>query len=136
MVNYQVWADGGSKGNGTPHQVGYGSYLVRTETGATKHKHFKFGNVSNNVAEWMILIQLLEDLVVADALMIDTQVAVYMDSQLVVNMYNEAWKGTKPHMKKLRDEALDLRDGLNRAYNCKVIAFQISGDGMKEILGH
>lgn len=135
-MKYQVWADGGSKGNGTPDQHAYGSYLVKTETGAIKRKEFKFGNATNNIAEWSILIRLLEDLVTANELMRDARVTVYMDSQLVVNMYNEAWEGKKMHMKAARDEALDLRDFLSRTVNCKVEMHQITGDEMKEILGH
>ena len=135
-MKYQVWADGGSKGNGTPNQDGYGSYLVKTETGDTKRKEFKFGNVSNNVAEGKILIQLLEDIVTADHLMNNAHVIVYMDSQLVVNMFNQAWDGKKLHMQELRDEALDLQRWVKAVLDCDVECHQITGDGMKSILGH
>jgi ribonuclease HI len=114
MNKFQVWADGGSKGNGTPNQRGYGSYYVLAPTGATKREHYDFGNCTNNAAEWKILIRLLENIVIADALMSNAHVVVYMDSALVVNQYNEAWKTKSNDMRRFRDEALDLRDFLAR----------------------
>lgn len=114
MHKYTVWLDGGSKGNGTPEAKGYGSYLVK-EGKAEKHISYEFETkgMTNNEAEWAILLCLLND--IRRGIPFKQQHMVFichMDSKLVVNMFEEEWAGKDERMKTLRDIALDGRNAL------------------------
>ncbi|MFN8033198.1 MAG: bifunctional RNase H/acid phosphatase [Mycobacterium sp.] len=98
-----VEADGGSRGN--PGPAGYGC-VVWSEDRSTvlaQHGHF-IGVTTNNVAEYRGLIAGLEE---ARRLAAD-EVAVYMDSKLVVEQMSGRWKVKHAAMAELHQQARAL----------------------------
>ena len=108
--DFHILFDGGSRGNGTPNQLGYGSYLIVDARGHRQPiRRLEFGPVTNNEAEYKALISALADLVriIEDAGQDPTgcDVRVVGDSQLVLNQVSGDWKCKKQHLIPLRDEA-------------------------------
>ncbi len=104
-----IEADGGSRGN--PGPAGYGA-VVRTEDRATVLAESKqaIGHATNNVAEYRGLIAGLEDAVKLDA----TEVAVFMDSKLVVEQMSGRWKVKHPGLIELHAQARKLAARFDR----------------------
>jgi orotate phosphoribosyltransferase len=103
-VRVIVEADGGSRGN--PGPAGYGS-VVFAEDGRTVLAERKeaLGVVTNNVAEYRGLIAGLEAATELGA----TDVAVRMDSKLVVEQMSGRWQIKHPDMRPLARRATELR---------------------------
>lgn len=98
-----VEADGGSRGN--PGPAGYGSVVIDAQSGEVLAERGEFiGIESNNVAEYRGLIAGLE---VARELGA-TQVAVRMDSKLVVQQMSGSWQIKHPAMRELAKQAAGL----------------------------
>jgi broad specificity phosphatase PhoE/ribonuclease HI len=108
-VKVVIEADGGSRGN--PGPAGYGA-VVRTEDRATVLAESKqaIGHATNNVAEYRGLIAGLEDAVKLDA----TEVAVFMDSKLVVEQMSGRWKVKHPGLIELHAQARKLAARFDR----------------------
>jgi len=118
-----VFCDGGSRGN--PGPAGYG-FVVKSgdfslQNGILNFKQTpellfsgnKFlGNTTNNVAEWSGLIAALKALVEQEKTQEKT--CIFLDSLLVVNQINGAWKVKQPHLKPLFDEANLLKKNFNQ----------------------
>jgi len=135
--HYVVTVDGGALGNGTDDVQCYGSALIVTADGKSKVIGWDdIGNAgTNNEAEYESLIlalnyleSLIED---AGRSPKDYDVLVRMDSALVLNQVFGTWKvkaaGLWPLMRRAKNAALSFKS---------VGHEQISGDQMKQILGH
>jgi len=98
-----VEADGGSRGN--PGPAGYGAVVKDAETGEVlREAGGGIGIASNNVAEYRGLIAGLQAAIDLGA----TEVAVRMDSKLVVMQMSNEWKVKHPDMQVLAKEAAAL----------------------------
>ncbi len=99
-----VEADGGSRGN--PGPAAYGAVLKDAETGAViAEEGTAIGRATNNVAEYSGLVAGLR---LAADLAPDAEVAVRMDSKLVVEQMAGNWKVKHPAMRPLWAEATRL----------------------------
>lgn len=87
----------------------YGSWLVRCPyfTHRVERKQFNNSVASNNVAEYMSLLDALEWLTVIPE-KDQFQLEVFGDSMLVVSQINQRFKVKKPHLLPFRDRALEL----------------------------
>jgi ribonuclease HI len=96
------YADGGCLNNGTPDFYAYGSYCA--EGMKPRKISFRFDEAStNNQAEYMALVKLLEELQ-TDKEMCEIR----MDSQLVVNQVNNLWKVKDRNLRLLYHRARQL----------------------------
>jgi probable phosphoglycerate mutase len=103
-----VEADGGSRGN--PGPAGYGAVVVDADTGdVLAERSEAIGTATNNVAEYR---GLLAGLAAARELGA-RQVAVRMDSKLVVEQMNGRWQVKHPAMRPLAREAAQLRQAFD-----------------------
>ena len=99
LVHYTIHADGGARGN--PGPAGAGA-LIRDELGNAVGAVSKFlGHRTNNFAEYEAVILAFEALakLVPAASHKRTEVAVKMDSELVVKQMNKVYKVKHPVMK-------------------------------------
>ncbi|AHC26376.1 MULTISPECIES: bifunctional RNase H/acid phosphatase [Mycobacteriaceae] len=95
-----VEADGGSRGN--PGPAGYGAVVFNADRSAVlAERRQSIGRATNNVAEYRGLIAGLEAAAELDA----TEVAVYMDSKLVVEQMSGRWRVKHPDLLELHREA-------------------------------
>ena len=100
-----VEADGGSRGN--PGPAGYGAVVLDPDTGAVlKERAEPIGRATNNVAEYRGLIAGLQAAQELGA----QQVAVRMDSKLVVEQMSGRWQIKNAGLRPLAREAAQLRD--------------------------
>jgi broad specificity phosphatase PhoE/ribonuclease HI len=108
-VKVLVEADGGSRGN--PGPAGYGS-VVWTADRSTVLAESKqaIGVATNNVAEYRGLIAGLAEAAELHA----TEVAVSMDSKLVVEQMSGRWQVKHPDLKNLNAEARSLASQFER----------------------
>ena len=102
-VKVLIEADGGSRGN--PGPAGYGCVVWSTDhaTVLAEHKQ-SIGSTTNNVAEYRGLIAGLEEARRLGA----NEVAVSMDSKLVVEQMAGRWKVKHPDMAELHQQARTL----------------------------
>ena len=99
-----IEADGGSRGN--PGPAAYGAVLFDAETGdVIAEDGSTIGVATNNVAEYSGLIGGLR---MAAELAPHAEIAVRMDSKLVVEQMSGRWKIKHPDMKPLAAEATSL----------------------------
>lgn len=104
-----IEADGGSRGN--PGPAGYGA-VVFTPDRSTVLAETKqaIGRATNNVAEYRGLIAGLDDAVKLGA----TEVAVFMDSKLVVEQMSGRWRVKHPDLVELHNQARTLASRFDR----------------------
>ncbi|MDQ2638462.1 MAG: bifunctional RNase H/acid phosphatase [Actinomycetota bacterium] len=104
-----VEADGGSRGN--PGPAGYGT-VVWSQDRATMLAESKqaIGHATNNVAEYRGLIAGLEKATELGA----SEVAVYMDSKLVVEQMSGRWRVKHPDLAPLHQQAKALATRFDR----------------------
>ncbi len=99
-----VEADGGSRGN--PGVAGYGALVRDADSGALLAERAEpLGRQSNNVAEYRGLIAGLQAAAAIDE---SADVAVRMDSKLVIEQMSGRWKIKHPSMRELALQAKDL----------------------------
>ncbi|MGE2715954.1 bifunctional RNase H/acid phosphatase [Mycolicibacterium litorale] len=104
-----VEADGGSRGN--PGPAGYGSVVFSADrTSVLAESKQAIGRATNNVAEYRGLIAGLEEAVNLGA----TDVAVAMDSKLVVEQMSGRWKVKHPDLIPLHQQARTLAQRFDR----------------------
>lgn len=103
IVKVVVEADGGSRGNPGPAGFGCVVFSADRATVLAEHKQF-IGQTTNNVAEYRGLIAGLEE---ARRLGAD-EVAVSMDSKLVVEQMSGRWKVKHPGLAELHQQARAL----------------------------
>ena len=102
-----VEADGGSRGN--PGPAGYGAVVFDAATGEVlAERSAALGETTNNVAEYEGLIAGLEAATKLGA----SDVAVRMDSKLVVEQMSGRWKIKHPNLRPLALRARDLAQAL------------------------
>jgi broad specificity phosphatase PhoE/ribonuclease HI len=102
-VKVIVETDGGSRGN--PGPAGYGSVVWTADHGAVLAESKQaIGRATNNVAEYRGLIAGLEEAVKLGA----TDVAVQMDSKLVVEQMSGRWQVKHPDIAALHQQARAL----------------------------
>jgi len=108
-VKVIVEADGGSRGN--PGPAGYGAvvFSAEREQVLTERKE-SIGTATNNVAEYSGLIAGLEAATDVAA----TEVAVFMDSKLVVEQMAGRWRVKHPDLIPLHQRARALAAGFGR----------------------
>ncbi len=99
-MRFTLYADGGSRGN--PGPSGSGA-IVRNEDGNTVLTVSEFlGTTTNNVAEYTAVLRALEDLKEHRGVNAkEADVAICMDSMLVVRQMKGEWKIKHPSMKPL-----------------------------------
>ncbi|MGV0744541.1 bifunctional RNase H/acid phosphatase [Mycolicibacterium sp. XJ870] len=104
-----VEADGGSRGN--PGPAGYGAVVLTADHGAVlAERKEAIGRATNNVAEYRGLIAGLEAAAAQGA----TDVAVSMDSKLVVEQMSGRWRVKHPDLIELQRRAAALAAGFDR----------------------
>jgi ribonuclease H / adenosylcobalamin/alpha-ribazole phosphatase len=102
-VKVVVEADGGSRGN--PGPAGYGSVVWSADRSMVlAEAKQSIGQATNNVAEYRGLIAGLEEAAKLRA----TEVAVAMDSKLVIEQMSGRWKVKHPDLAELHAEARGL----------------------------
>ena len=102
-------ADGGSRGN--PGPAGYGAVVWSEDHGTVLAESKQaIGRATNNVAEYRGLIAGLQEAADLGA----TEVAVAMDSKLVVEQMSGRWKVKHPDLVELNREARALASGFDR----------------------
>lgn len=102
-------ADGGSRGN--PGPAGYGAVVWSADHGTVLAESKQaIGRATNNVAEYRGLIAGLQEAADLGA----TEVAVAMDSKLVVEQMSGRWKVKHPDLVELNREARALASGFDR----------------------
>jgi broad specificity phosphatase PhoE/ribonuclease HI len=105
-VRVVVEADGGSRGN--PGPAGYGSVVWSAERDTVlAERKAAIGTATNNVAEYRGLIAGLEAAADVGA----TEVAVSMDSKLVIEQMSGRWRVKHPDMAPLHERARGLAAG-------------------------
>jgi broad specificity phosphatase PhoE/ribonuclease HI len=104
-----VEADGGSRGN--PGPAGYGAVVFTADHASVLAERNEFiGRATNNVAEYRGLIAGLEAAAAAGA----SEVAVSMDSKLVVEQMSGRWRVKHPDLVVLQQEAAALAAEFDR----------------------
>lgn len=104
-----VEADGGSRGN--PGPAGYGAVVLDADHDAVlAERKEAIGRTTNNVAEYRGLIAGLAAATELGA----TEVAVSMDSKLVVEQMSGRWKVKHPDLIPLQRQAAELAAGFDR----------------------
>jgi broad specificity phosphatase PhoE/ribonuclease HI len=102
-VKVVVEADGGSRGN--PGPAGYGAVVFTADRSTVLAESKQtIGRATNNVAEYRGLIAGLDDAAKIGA----TEVAVFMDSKLVVEQMSGRWKVKHPDLVELHAQARKL----------------------------
>ena len=143
-MKYTIYIDGGSKGNGSAGQEAYGSSktfkggIGRSRYhGYGKQRHYHFGNFTNNEAEYLVLLETLQNLIAAAETGFfdnDDIVVIKSDSQLVVEQVNNRWK--------VKDDGLRLlhcrvHDKLSLLSGTVIVAIEKAPrDEVFSVLGH
>jgi probable phosphoglycerate mutase len=108
-VEVVIEADGGSRGN--PGPAGYGVVVFSADrTSVLAEAKQSIGRATNNVAEYLGLIAGLDDAAKLGA----TEVAVYLDSKLVVEQMSGRWKVKHPDLIGLNAQARKLASRFDR----------------------
>jgi ribonuclease HI len=119
--------DGGCRGI-----KGYGSFRVGLNDSFTPIERRVFeGRSTCNTAEWNTLIEAIRYCLEATK---DDSSTYFLDikgdSTLVINQLNQRWDCHKEHLRKLRDEALDLLkafNGFRALWQTRVVSVRILG---------
>jgi broad specificity phosphatase PhoE/ribonuclease HI len=102
-------ADGGSRGN--PGAAGYGAVVFSADRGTVlAERKESIGRATNNVAEYRGLIAALDAAADVGA----TEVAVSMDSKLVIEQMVGRWRVKHPDLIPLNQRATELAAGFER----------------------
>jgi broad specificity phosphatase PhoE/ribonuclease HI len=108
-VKVVIEADGGSRGN--PGPAGYGAVVWDADHSAVLAESKQaIGHATNNVAEYRALLAGLDDAAKLGA----SEVAVFMDSKLVVEQMSGRWKIKHPDLKELHAQAQTLASRFER----------------------
>ena len=97
-----LYADGGARGN--PGPAALGALLVDEAGSVLREESQYIGRATNNVAEWRALVAGLEAALGAGV----DDIAVRMDSELVVRQLNGEYRVKHPDLKPLHDRARGL----------------------------
>jgi len=160
ISKYYAYVDGGCPGNShnATHMFGsyrvYGPYEYTAERPAPgvltqsepciRNDRFHIqgldtGKTTNNMAEAMSMLNLFIELD-QKFLTPDTQVVVCTDSQLIMNQILGVYNIKKPHLKKVYGLINNVADRFSSKHGVSMwqcLNFEwITGDEMKEVLGH
>ena len=105
-----VEADGGSRGN--PGPAGYGAVVMAEDGTVLAERAESLGTATNNVAEYSGLIAGLTAARELGA----AEVAVRMDSKLVVEQMKGTWQVKNAALRELAREAVALRSGFTSGH--------------------
>ena len=105
----KAFFDGGSRGN--PGPAAY-AFAIEYEDGVTETSMHPVGTTTNNEAEYLGLIALLERLQERGV----KKAVVHGDSKLVIEQMKGNWKVKHEEMKKLNTKAKELLDGLDAEF--------------------
>jgi len=134
---YTIYIDGGSRGNGSDSQEAYGSSKSNNGWDWSPQRHYHFGNFTNNEAEYLVLLETLQNLIAAAETGFfdnDDIVVIKSDSQLVVEQVNNRWK--------VKDDGLRLlhcrvHDKLSLLSGTVIVAIEKAPrDEVFSVLGH
>lgn len=133
-----ITCDGGALNNQGPNPIGYGSFLVeipsRGFVSSIRKESFGQG-VTNNEAEYRIIIEaliLLHDVIAAEGERPNEKaILIRTDSQLVIGHMVDGWKINATHLAETYKRLSELIRMFKR-----VDFEKVSGERMKEILGH
>lgn len=100
MNEIKAYFDGSAKPN--PGQMRIGGLIVHPNGDVLYKYSIDKGWGTNNEAEYLSLLHLLENLIDIKA----ASVIIYGDSQLVVNQVNGTWKANDPRMEAFKIKAL------------------------------
>ena len=100
MDSYEAYFDGSAKPN--PGMMRIGGFIRSLDRRTINEYSSKLGHGTNNEAEYLSLIRLIDNAIDLDIL----KIKIYGDSALVVNQVNRTWKAKDKRMKAFRDEAL------------------------------
>lgn len=138
MYDFIITVDGGSLGNGTEDSIGYGSYILDMPERGIKTTPFKLqfgiGKTSNEAEYLSLLAALHKVIVIIEApgnVVKDASVKIITDSQLVIGQCSLGWKVKAMNLLPLWQEVMALINQFSAVHFEK-----ISGDVMKQILGH
>lgn len=124
-----IYADGGSFNN--QHDTkrdAYGSFMVETEK---KQHRFKYGNKTNNEAEYLTLIKALHYIKNKRT---EKEFVLFTDSQLITKQLSDTWKCKNDKLRPLYQEAKNLISSINNGKHL-VLAW-VDNKKMKKVLGH
>ena len=100
MTLHEGYFDGSAKPN--PGMMKIGGFIRSLDRSTINEYSSKLGHGTNNEAEYLSLIKLLNNALELGIL----KIKIYGDSALVVNQVNRTWKAKDERMKAFRDEAL------------------------------
>jgi len=133
---YILIVDGGSLRQGSADSAGYGSFRLEARTGQKQTIRLDFGRgVTNNEAEYRILISAIKDLVGrierAGSSPSEYSLLVHTDSQLMVGQLTQGWQVKAANLRPLVDEARSLVQAFGR---CDLV--KVPRDEIVRVLGH
>jgi len=137
-MRYTIYIDGGSRGNGSDSQEAYGSSKTFAGASDGKQRHYHFGNFTNNEAEYLVLLEVLKNLLAAAEtgfLKKGDRVVIKSDSALVVNQVNDHWRIKNDGLRLLHDRAQGYWEDIAYAEIIVVIE-KASRDEVFSVLGH
>lgn len=103
---YTGYFDGASRGN--PGEAAIGAYLINDKGEIISEISQRIGSKTNNEAEYMALITLLEEVKRRDI----KEAKLYGDSQLVINQVSGKWRINHLHLYDLCEQVLRLIQGM------------------------
>jgi ribonuclease HI/probable phosphoglycerate mutase len=107
-LSCQLFTDGASRGN--PGQAGAGATLLDSSGQEISGRSLYLGQCTNNVAEYRALILGLETAIEFGC----SQLAIFLDSQLIVRQLQGQYKVKHPDLKPLFAEVKSLLKGINK----------------------
>ena len=123
-----IYSDGGSYNNqDKDKREAYGSFKVE---GEEKQHRFKYGNKTNNEAEYLTLIKALQFINGS----VEKEFVVFTDSQLITKQLGDTWKCNNSKLYPLFVESKELISTINKEKHI-VIAW-VDNKKMKKVLGH
>jgi ribonuclease HI len=124
-----IFSDGGSYNNqhGDKRDA-YGSFMVETEK---KQHRFKYGNKTNNEAEYLTLIKALYYIKNKRT---EKEFVLFTDSQLITKQLDDTWRCKNEKLQPLYQEAKDLVNSINDGKH--VVIAWVDNKKMKKVLGH
>ena len=123
-----IYTDGGSYNNQHSNKRdAFGSFMVENEK---KQHRFKYGNKTNNEAEYLTLIKALHNIKKRT----ETEFVLFTDSQLITKQLADTWKCKNEKLQPLYQEAQDLIKSINSGK--QVVIAWVDNKKMKKVLGH
>ena len=122
-----IYSDGGSYNNqhGDKRDA-YGSFMAE---GGKKQHRFKYGNKTNNEAEYLTLIKALHYINKRT----EKEFVLFTDSQLITKQLGGTWKCKNDKLQPLYQEAKTL---LEKKNGKQVVLAWVDNKKMKKVLGH